>query len=44
MNYLKITAAIILIGITYSFAQSSETKEKINNLKGDVTKIIENLL
>ena len=39
MNYLKITAAILLIGITYSFAQSFETKEKINNLKGDVTKI-----
>jgi len=39
MNYLKITAVIFLIGVTYSFAQSSETKEKLKNLKGDVTKI-----
>jgi len=39
MNYIKITAVIILIGVTYSFAQSSETKEKLKNLKGEVTKI-----
>ncbi len=39
MNYLKITAVILLVGVTYSFAQSSETKEKLKNLKGDVTKI-----
>ena len=39
MNYPKITAAIFLIGITYSFTQSSETKEKLKNLKGEVTKI-----
>ncbi|VAX28881.1 hypothetical protein MNBD_IGNAVI01-239, partial [hydrothermal vent metagenome] len=39
MNYLKITAVIILIVATYSFAQSSEAKKKIKNLKGEVTKI-----
>lgn len=39
MNYLKISAVILLISVTYSFAQSLETKEKLKNLKGDITKI-----